>query len=563
MNLLAQAIVISGLFILSSCAEEGGGDAKPKKSSTAASSPTSSTSSPTSSTDTVVEGSGTNAVPISQTVEAIDDIDILEPEEATDSDTATTEEITAEETTAEETPSEETPSEETPSPELSWDLAPATASALSGQASSATFSAILLNSSASISYAVDSSDSCVGQYLASPAIDSSGVLSFTGDSELEGSCTVSVSASAEGLTIIHELSIDFSSSLSFGESSFTAAEDSPIAGVVISATSVMDGASVTYSLDSDLTGCLSHPFSVPFAFDAASGAVSGTPSVDGSCTFTVAASDGFSLKTQTFTLNVDPTDDPIVYVSGPSTLNLAVNSAFSETYVFTDEDGTPDYQLNLDGMTCDEESWITPLTINSSGELSGRPSFVGSCSVQIGVTSGIQSISYDVAVTTTDTSAPSTPGPFVMTSPSSSPSTETNPVFSVTVSETSGTIHLYHGSSCENHVESFPVGESVELISVTSALSDGSYSFGVSHEDLHGNESACSIQKISLIIDNEAPLPPASASVAGWTSSDLGAELSYGASPSTDISEYQIRLEDDLGNVIFDWQSNAKLTTSG
>ena len=64
----------------------------------------------------------------------------------------------------------------------------------------------------------------------------------------------------------------------------------------------------------------------------------------------------------------------------------------------------------------------------------------------------------------------------------------------------------------------------------------------------------------SVVIDSTAPDAPSVALNSSTTSSLKGVELTISASPSADVSHYLVKLEDDLGTVVFDWDQTNSLS---
>ena len=333
-----------------------------------------------------------------------------------------------------------------------------------------------------------------------------------------------------------------------------------MSGVAILAVSTLASPSYGWLLKAESSNCDEFAFSVPFAVDPATGDVSGTPSLDGTCSFTVEITDGTHVAEKLFTLNISPVNDSVVYDSGASTLTIEHGTSFSETIQYTDEDDTPTYALDLVAMTCDEENWIVSLNIDSaSGVLSGTPDFLGSCTISVSVASGVETVAHAISFTSQDTVAPNSPSAFALGSGISSPTTNQQPSFDVTVTAVEGSIKLYSGAGCTNYLEAFAVSGLNESITVSSPLSEGDYNFSVSHVDPSGNESVCSATEISLRIDTTDPNPPSNLQLTEFTNDAYGSSLSFDASSSTDVASYLVKLEDSGAGLIFDWTSASGL----
>ena len=111
-------------------------------------------------------------------------------------------------------------------------------------------------------------------------------------------------------------------------------------------------------------------------------------------------SDGTNFAQKPFNLIVSPVNDPLTYESGAVTRIRNGTSFQLETIRYSDEDDTPIYALELEASTCDEENWSVDLNIDSaSGVLSGKPDFVGSCTISVSVVSGLETLAHDISFT--------------------------------------------------------------------------------------------------------------------------------------------------------------------
>ena len=173
--------------------------------------------------------------------------------------------------------------------------------------------------------------------------------------------------------------------------------------------------------------------------------------------------------------------------------------------------------------------------------------------------SGNESVCFGTAVPLAVDIAPDSPSAFSLGSGISSPTTNQQPSFDVTVTAVEGSIKLYSGAGCTNYLEAFAVSGLNESITVSSPLSEGDYNFSVSHADPSGNESVCSATEISLRIDTTDPNPPSNLQLTEFTNDAYGSSLSFDASSSTDVASYLVKLEDSGAGLIFDWTSASGL----
>ena len=235
------------------------------------------------------------------------------------------------------------------------------------------------------------------------AIDSvSGELVIKAKEGALETCTLIISATNFPTTITKQVEISIQQALGFGSTpeTFTSNEDSPMSELVIQAVSKLASPNYTWSLVADSSNCGDLAFFPSLAIDSQTGELSGTPSFDGTCSFTVEISDGTNFAQKPFNLIVSPVNDPLTYESGAVTRNVRNGTSFTETIRYSDEDDTPSYALELEASTCDEENWSVDLNIDSaSGVLSGQPDFVGSCTISVSVVSGLETLAHDISFT--------------------------------------------------------------------------------------------------------------------------------------------------------------------
>ena len=442
-NRLIHILLLSTFVVVGQACSEEEEEDKPKKSK--------SVSAPTSSVS-----SGTTAAPVPQSVQPLEDIP----------------------------------------PTLTWDETHSNLEVVVGVTATYTFTA-LSDQASPVSYEISTVEStCISiTWFDEISIDTvSGELRAKAAADASGTCKLFINAKSFPSSLTQEVDITVQPVFGFGStpSSFTSDEDSPLSGIAIQAVSTLASPSYGWLLKAESSNCDEFSFSVPFAVDPATGEVSGTPSLDGTCSFTVEITDGTHVAEKLFTLNISSVNDPVVYDSGASTLTIENGTSFSETIRYTDEDDTPTYALDLAAMTCDEEKLIVSLNIDSaSGVLSGTPDFLGTCTISVSVASGVETVAHAISFTSQDTVAPNSPSAFALGSGISSPTTNQQPSFDVTVTAVEGSIKLYSGAGCTNYLEAFEVSGLNESITVSSPLSEGDYNFSVSHADPSGNESVC------------------------------------------------------------------------
>ena len=107
-----------------------------------------------------------------------------------------------------------------------------------------------------------------------------------------------------------------------------------------------------------------------------------------------------------------------------------------------------------------------------------------------------------------DTTTPSKPSAITLKTPSSSPGNDTTPTFTVTVSESNGSVTLYSDSACTtaNAVSAATAVSSSTVDVTTSAYTgDGLKTVYAKHTDAAGYVSACSTETGTYTLDTTAP----------------------------------------------------------
>ena len=110
--------------------------------------------------------------------------------------------------------------------------------------------------------------------------------------------------------------------------------------------------------------------------------VSGTPTVSGSVTFTVSATDGTNTTTQNYTLTVDP--GPLVFnPSNPTLPSGTTYSTYNQTITVAGGDGHPTVAYSVTGTV------PAGLTLNATGDtltISGTPTTAGTITIKVTAT---------------------------------------------------------------------------------------------------------------------------------------------------------------------------------
>lgn len=160
---------------------------------------------------------------------------------------------------------------------------------------------------------------------------------------------------------------------------------------------------------------------------------------------------------------------------------------------------------------------------------------------------------------TKDATAPAKPSVLSLLTPATSPNTITQPTISVGGVVTGDSIKLYkNDSTCDvaNLIETGTVAPASTSIDfpLSSALSDGSYTFFASSTDTLGNTFGCSTVSLSYVLDTVNPTVPTGVSrgaataaitetpVLTWTAStDLG---------GSGVASYQVQIFDSLNAAV-------------
>lgn len=125
-------------------------------------------------------------------------------------------------------------------------------------------------------------------------------------------------------------------------------------------------------------------------------------------------------------------------------------------------------------------------------------------------TAGLSSSCSSTAASwTIDLTAPSAPSTLSLSSPSTSPNSDSTPSIDVSGVSSSDTIKLFTDSSCTSQVASGAAAGS-SIILTTSTLADGSYTFYANATDSAGNTSTCSTANVSYVLSTSAPNAPTS-----------------------------------------------------
>lgn len=450
-------------------------------------------------------------------------------------------------------------------PVLTWVSSPDAVSMQASLVSIETFQATS-DQASPVSYEFNTVDStCLSlTWFDEISIDTlSGELRAKPTANIEGTCTLFVNAVSGATKLSQQVTVNVGSTITIQNPvlSFDVNEDQAFSGIAIQAVSSAPAPVLDYTLVASESDCDEFNMSPGVTVDPSNGSINGTALISGSCQLTVQVSDGFNSIKESFTLNIIEVDDPLIYVSGPYAITIEKGQAISTSISYSDEDNSIAYVFDSAASDCDEQSWASPLTVDViSGMITGTPSFIGSCNLVIDVQAGSNNIPHNITVSTQDTVAPLAPTNFTLTSPSSSPGSDTTPEFSVEFSEAEGEYTLHRDATCSDPFLSGTVSTTLQAIVVSNPLPDGSYQFSISHTDDSSNVSACGADVVSVVIDSTAPDAPSVTLTSSTTSSLRGSELTISASPSADVSHYLVKLEDDLGTVIFDWDQTSFLS---
>jgi hypothetical protein len=254
-----------------------------------------------------------------------------------------------------------------------------------------------------------------GSWSPQIAIDNlSGAITGTPTDGDVGSCTVKIDATSGSdtisetitLTVLNDSDLPIWDSL-IGDQNTD--EDTPIS-YIASASDADLGDTVAYSLDTDNMTCDDGSWSPTISIDSVSGAITGTPTNGdvGTCTVKIDATSGGDTISESLTLTIYNTNDLPSWNSliGDQTIGEDGPIGFAASASDEDVGDTISYSLDGDNMTCDDGSWSPGLAIDPvSGALTGTPtnSDVGTCSVIIVATSGVDSISETITLTVTNT----------------------------------------------------------------------------------------------------------------------------------------------------------------